>query len=96
MQTEIHLNTKVHWTYQTDDMHGICIIAKDKMTINFKFQAFTSDIYDVIKLDNFIKAMLATPVSVEGSQQVLKSEFPNMVVTARGRAVSHGWIEARS
>tara|TARA_R100000951_G_scaffold28237_1_gene24223 strand:- start:4099 stop:4389 length:291 start_codon:yes stop_codon:yes gene_type:complete len=96
MQKEIQLNNKVHWKYQTDDMHGICIIAKDKMTINFKFEAFTKDIYDVIKLDKFIESMLTTPVSVEGSQQVLKSAFPEMVVTVRGRAESHGWIEAKS
>lgn len=96
MKPEIHLNSKVHWKYQTDDMHGICIIAKDKMVLNVKFEAYARDIYDVIKLDNFIKLMLANPVSVEGTQQALKSAFPDMVITVRGRAESHGWIEAKS
>lgn len=96
MQTVIHLNNKVHWTYQTDDMHGICIIAKDKMTINFKFEAFTKEIYDVIEIDKLILLMLESPVSVEGAQQGLKSACPDMIVTVRGRAESHGWIEAKS
>ena len=96
MVPEIHVNKKVHWSYQTDDMAGICIIAKDRMTINFKFEAFTKDIYDVIKIDLLLKKVLEMPVSVEGSQENLKSVFPDMTVTVRGRATSHGWIEARS
>jgi len=96
MIPEIKLERRVHWNYQTDDMNGICIIAKDKMTINFKFEAFTKEIYDVLKIDKVIQALLENPVSVEGSQEFLKNKFPTMVVTVRGRAVSHGWIEAKS
>lgn len=96
MIPEIHLSKKVHWSYQTDDMDGICIIAKDKMTINFKFETFAKEIYDVLKIDSSIKQMLENPVSVEGSQEHLKQLLPDMVVTVRGRAESHGWIEAKS
>ncbi len=96
LNPEIQLGKKVHWTYQTDDMHGICIIAKDKMTINFKFEAFSKEIYDVLKIDMLIRKILENPVSVEGAQENLKSVFPGMEITVRGRADSHGWITARS
>lgn len=96
MKPELHLNQQINWTYQTDDMEGVCIIAKDKMTINFKFEAFTKDVYDVLKLDEMIRLILKVPVSVEGAQQELKEMFPDMKITVRGRAESHGWIEARS
>lgn len=96
MKPELHLNQQIYWTYQTDDMEGVCIIAKDKMTINFKFEAFTKDVYDVLKLDEMIKLILKVPVSVESAQQELKEMFPDMKITVRGRAESHGWIEAQS
>lgn len=95
MKPEIMLRQKVHWKYQTDDKFGICIIAKDKMTINFKFECFTKEIYDVLKIDKAIDNLLENPVSVEGALEFMKSLFPDMLITVRGRAESHGWIEAK-
>lgn len=94
MKPEIFLNSRVHWKYQTDDKFGICVIAKDKMTINFKFECFTKNVYDVLKIDYEIDNLLNDPVSVEGALEHMKSLLPDMKITVRGRAESHGWIEA--
>lgn len=94
MKPEIMLHKRVHWKYQTDDKFGICVIAKDKMTINFSFECFTKEIYDVLKIDKTIDDLLCDPVSVESALEYMKSLFPDMVITVRGRAESHGWIEA--
>ena len=94
VQTEIKTDFVQEWSYETDEMEGVCIIAKDTMQIRFRFEAISDSFYDVLKIDEAIRDKLKTPVSVEGMADYLHNLFPKMTVTALGRAASHGWISA--
>ena len=92
IEPEIKTEFPQNWKYETDLMDGICIIAKDKMQIKFVFECFSDKFYDVLKIDKEIKALLETPVSVEGMADSLHKLFPNAQIICSGRAESHGWI----
>lgn len=92
MKPEVITKNKQQWSYETDEKYGICIIAKDKMTIKFRFECTGSEFYDVLKIDAVIDEKLKEPVSVEGMADYLIGVFPGLAVRVSGRADSHGWI----
>ena len=96
MERAVKTSRRMNWTYETDEMDGVCVIAMDAMKIKFKFQAFANEFFDVLKINEAISEQLKQPVSVEGITDFLSAQFPGMVVTVSGRAASHGWITARA
>lgn len=94
MNPEIQTKHNQQWRYETDDFQGTCVIANDEMTIRFIFESDGRAFHDVLKIDEAIDKELLVPVSVEGLADALSEAFPTLTVTAKGRAVSHGWITA--
>ena len=92
MEREVTTNRTLDWKYETDEKTGICVIAKDKMTIKFRFECTGDKFFDVLKIDEVIDALLKKPVSVEGIVVDLAIVFQGMKITGMGRAESHGWI----
>jgi len=83
-----------HWHYATDEFEGVCELAGDKMVVKCEFAGTGRKFYDVLMMDGIIKAHLLKPVSVERLADNLSEEFPDLLVTVRGRAKTHGWITA--
>ena len=98
MDLKIKTQTALHWSYTTDDLVGQCIIAKERMVINFKFESagMIREFYDVLEIDHLLQTLLEQPISVEGIVDDLAKQWPNLEITARGRAASHGWITANA
>ena len=80
------------WRYETDEMRGICEIAKDAMVVKCVFEAYTKKFYDVLQIDAAIRRRLLEPVSVERLAEQLSEDVPGVQVTVMGRADTHGWI----
>lgn len=86
------LNETQEWKYETDEFTGICEIARDEMVVKCVFSGTTNSFYDVLGIDGAIRACLTRPVSVERLAEQLANYFPELCVTVRGRAKTHGWI----
>jgi len=80
------------WRYETDEMTGVCEIAKDAMVVKCAFEAVTKKFYDVLQIDDAIRRRLLEPVSVERLAEQLSEDVPGVQVTVMGRADTHGWI----
>lgn len=83
-----------HWTYETDEFQGVCELAGDVMVVKCAFVGTGRQFYDVLHMDEVIRAHLESPVSVERLADNLSSDFPGLTVTVKGRAKTHGWITA--
>ena len=95
MQHVLELERQQSWTYETEEFHGICEIAKDDMTIKCIFHCATKKFYDVLMIDGVIKMRLAQHVSVERLAEQLSVDFPDLSITVMGRAKTHGWITSK-
>ena len=93
----LELEHQQHWTYETDEFHGICEIAGDEMVVKVRFQSPTSTrvFYDVLGIDGVIRWRLLKPVSVERLAEQLASDFSDLSVEVSGRAKTHGWITSK-
>jgi hypothetical protein len=80
------------WTYETDELGGVCELAGDAMTVRCKFSATASAFYDVHEIDASVRRRLEHPISVERLSEQLSEDFPDLAVTVMGRAATHGWI----
>ena len=80
------------WHYETDEMTGVCEIAKDLMVVKCIFDAVSKNFYDVLQIDAAIRRRLLEPVSVERLAEQLAEDIPGVQVTVKGRADTHGWI----
>lgn len=80
------------WRYETDEINGVCEIAKDVMVVKCIFEAVTKKFYDVLQIDEVIRRRLLEPVSVERLAEQLSEDVPGVQVTVMGRADTHGWI----
>jgi hypothetical protein len=80
------------WRYETDEMNGVCEIAKDVMVVKCVFETVTKKFYDVLQIDEAIRRRLLEPVSVERLAEQLSEDVPGVQVTVMGRADTHGWI----
>lgn len=83
------------WKYETDEFSGICVVANEPMVIRLSFECRGRTFFDVIKINAMINELLRSPVSVEGMAEMLALAMPGVIVTATGRAISHGWISSR-
>lgn len=92
LQRSLQLTEQQNWRYETDEFHGICEIAKDHMVIKCVFEGQANAFYDVLGIDGIIKWRLAKEVSVERLAEQLAADFPDLNVTVKGRAKTHGWI----
>lgn len=92
MNHSLTLKETHQWRYETDEFHGICEIAKDDMIVKCVFECTDSKFFDVLLIDGVIRTRLAKPVSVERLAEQLLCDFPNLRITVKGRARTHGWI----
>lgn len=78
---EVKTQKRMNWIYETDEMDGVCIIAKDAMKIKFKFHSYSNEFHDVLKINQVIQEKLKEPVSVEGMADFLAVAFPELSIT---------------
>jgi hypothetical protein len=88
----LSLDMTHRWRYETDEIEGVCEIAKDKMVVKCIFEVATKKFYDVLQIDAAIRRRLEEPVSVERLAEQLSEDVPGVQVTVMGRADTHGWI----
>jgi hypothetical protein len=88
----LSLSMTHRWRYETDEMSGVCEIARDVMVVKCIFESLSKKFYDVLQIDAAIRRRLLEPVSVERLAEQLSEDVPGVQVTVMGRADTHGWI----
>lgn len=94
LRKSLELTHIAAWFYETDEFHGICELAGDEMVVKCCFESYDRSFYDVLAIDGVIRHRLGRPVSVERLAEQLAEDFPDLTVTVKGRAKTHGWISS--
>lgn len=94
LRKSLDLTQVAAWVYETDEFHGICELAGDDMVVKCVFESHDKSFYDVLGIDGMIRHRLLRPVSVERLAEQLATDFPDLRVTVKGRAKTHGWISS--
>lgn len=93
MEHAVKVDTRMKWSFETDELPGICVLADEPMVVVVRFEDYGNRFYDVLQMQHEIKARLLTPASVEGLCQFCVDIWPQLRITVRGRSETHGWIE---